>query len=197
MATKYSQPWEDSDIVFVVDDEHFHCHYFLLKMCSPVFRVMFSGNFHEAKTKPTPLPGKEKEVFTNFLDYVYLVDGVYPILENDMAMKVLDLCDEYQVKSVKKHIDHMLYSAYSRKEYNPSNVNQLMVDLKMTEQYGLEEARDCICRRIVDINIGSYNGTVFDELSGDLKFKLLVGLVKRWKVDNVCILKYFTSKYAP
>ena len=134
MASKYSEPWDESDIAFIVEEKPFHCHYFLLKMCSPVFRAMFSGNFHEAKSKPVPLPGKEAAVFKTFLDYVYLVDGVYPVLTDlDVVVKVLNLCDEYQVKSVKKHIDHMLYNCvYSRKEYNPADVSQLMTDLKMT-----------------------------------------------------------------
>lgn len=68
----FQKAWEDSDIVFVVENEEYHCHYLILKLNSPVFRVMFtSPGFKEGKEKRVNLPGKDKRSFLLFLQLIY------------------------------------------------------------------------------------------------------------------------------
>ena len=42
---RYFTPWEDSDVIFLVDEQEFHCHSLVLRMSSPVFDAMLKkGN---------------------------------------------------------------------------------------------------------------------------------------------------------
>ena len=44
VSLDFSQPWEHSDVVFVVEEDRFHVHRCILGMLSEVFSTMFTGN---------------------------------------------------------------------------------------------------------------------------------------------------------
>lgn len=67
----FSSQWEDSDVVFVVEETKFHVHRVLLSLMSPVFKAMFNSSFREKGQTEIPLPGKEANVFLSFLLIVY------------------------------------------------------------------------------------------------------------------------------
>ncbi|XP_044178614.1 uncharacterized protein LOC114952312 [Acropora millepora] len=47
--TPFSEPWEDSDLIFVVEEEKFHVHRQIMSIHSPVFKAMFTSvGFKEA-----------------------------------------------------------------------------------------------------------------------------------------------------
>ena len=180
MSTKYTEAWEDSDIVFVVEEQLFHCHYAVLKFNSPVFSAMFNGNFREEMNKPVPLPGKEKDAFAVFLDLLYPIMERYPPVKYETLLKVLQYSGEYQTKSVQKHVDHMLYfTLYSRPVSPCVSLIKLFGDLRLCEQYNLEETRQSICRHIAGrTDVQTFQGTEFMELSGQSKFEIIAGLIK-------------------
>lgn len=68
---RFSEPWEDSDLVLVVEQEKFHVHRLILSMNSPVFKAMFNGQFKEATSSEIPLPGKKANEILDFLQHIY------------------------------------------------------------------------------------------------------------------------------
>lgn len=74
---RYAEVWDDSDIILLIENEEFHCHYAILRFNSPVFRAMFKGDFKEGAEKSVKLPGKEKEGFMTFLDLMYPISSKY------------------------------------------------------------------------------------------------------------------------
>ena len=67
----FSQPWEDSDVILVVENEKFHVHRLILSLNSPVFKAMFKSQFKEATTNEIPLPGKNASGVLDFLKIIY------------------------------------------------------------------------------------------------------------------------------
>jgi len=56
---EFSKPWNQSDVVLIVDGQHFHVHRAILTMFSPVFSRMFSSDFKEKDADEIPLPEKK------------------------------------------------------------------------------------------------------------------------------------------
>jgi len=67
----FSEPWEDSDVILVVEDEKFHVHRLILSMNSPVFKAMFKSQFKEATANEIPLPEKNACGVLDFLKIMY------------------------------------------------------------------------------------------------------------------------------
>ena len=68
---RFSEPWEDSDVILVVEDEKFHVHRLILSMNSPVFKAMFKSQSKEATANEIPLPGKKANGVLDFLKIIY------------------------------------------------------------------------------------------------------------------------------
>ena len=69
---RFSEPWEDSDLILIVEDEKFHVHRLILSMNSPVFKAMFKSGFQEAKKNEIQLPGKRGNEVLDFLKQFYI-----------------------------------------------------------------------------------------------------------------------------
>ena len=68
----FSEPWEDSDLIFVVEEEKFHVHRQIMSIHSPVFKAMLNSvGFKEASATEIPLPGKRADEFLGFLELLY------------------------------------------------------------------------------------------------------------------------------
>ena len=67
----FSEPWGDSDLILVVEDEKFHVHRVILSLNSPVFRAMFKSQFKEATSNEIPLPEKNASGVLDFLKIIY------------------------------------------------------------------------------------------------------------------------------
>ena len=67
----FSEPWEDSDVILVVEDEKFHVHRLILSMNSPVFKAMFKSQFRESTANEIPLPEKNASGVLDFLKIIY------------------------------------------------------------------------------------------------------------------------------
>ena len=68
---EFLSPWEDSDLVLVVENQNLHVHSIILKMASPVFKAMLSGEFKEKNQQEISLPGKKADQFVDFLRQIY------------------------------------------------------------------------------------------------------------------------------
>ena len=69
---RFSEPWEDSDLILIVEDEKFHVHRLILSMNSPVFKAMFKSGFQEANNNEIQLPGKRGNEVLDFLKQFYI-----------------------------------------------------------------------------------------------------------------------------
>ena len=67
----FSEPWDFSDAVLVVEREKFHVHRSVLSMCSPVFKTMFRSGFKESSQTEIPLPSKKADKIHELLCAVY------------------------------------------------------------------------------------------------------------------------------
>ena len=67
----FSEPWQDSDVILVVENDKFHVHRLILSMNSPVFKAMFKSQFKESTANEIPLPEKKADEVRDFLKKVY------------------------------------------------------------------------------------------------------------------------------
>ena len=67
----FSQPWQLSDVVLVVEGERFNVHRNILWMWSEVFATMFTAQFKEKTAKEVRLPGKKSSEIKEMLLVIY------------------------------------------------------------------------------------------------------------------------------
>ena len=76
----FCEPWEESDLIFVVEGEKFHVHRQIMSIHSPVFKAMLNCvGFKEARATQIPLPEKKADEFLEFLELLYMkkIDEVH------------------------------------------------------------------------------------------------------------------------
>ena len=91
----FSQPWQFSDVVLVVEEDRFHVHRCILGMWSEVFTTMFTSQFKEKTAKEIPLPGKKSAEIKEMLLVIYPTSAK-PISQSNYAF-LLDLAKEYMM----------------------------------------------------------------------------------------------------
>ena len=102
----FASPWKNSDVVLVCDKTEFHVHRTILTMHSPVFEVMFGGNFKEANQEKIVLPGKDSDVMLQFLKLLYPESMIRtPTIDfseagDKVIYDVLRIADEYQTEEL-------------------------------------------------------------------------------------------------
>ena len=126
----FSEPWQKTDVVLVVEDEEFHVHKQILSLYSPFFRCLFEGNFREKRQKRIPLPGKAKKDILEFLNVLYLNSAV----SEDNCEILLALADEYQAGQVRELCRKFLC--------NSMNDNNCLKYFRLACKYGLTDVRD-------------------------------------------------------
>ena len=137
MKHRFSEPWEDSDLILVVEDEKFHVHRLILSMNSPVFKAMFKSQFKEATANEIPLPGKKANEILDLLKRVYskqFIEEPVEIIEENVE-HLLKLSDEYQIK-------HIFDACINFVETRPKTKQNVMKLRKMATNYNLDRVRD-------------------------------------------------------
>ncbi|XP_067049149.1 actin-binding protein IPP-like [Acropora muricata] len=95
----FCEPWQDSDLIFVVEEERFHVHRQIMSIHSPVFRAMLNSvGFKEATATEIPLPGKKANEFLDFLELLYM-KKINEVQLNQVE-HLLKLADEYQASGI-------------------------------------------------------------------------------------------------
>ena len=57
----FSEQWEDSDLILLVEDEKFHVHHQILSVHSPVFKAMLNSQFNSFKEgTATEIPARKE-----------------------------------------------------------------------------------------------------------------------------------------
>ena len=129
---RFSEPWEDSDLILVVEDEKFHVHRLILSMNSPVFKAMFKSQFKEATSKEIPLPEKKASEVLDLLKLIYFKHVIKEpvVITMSNVEHLLKLSDEYEIK-------HVFESCVSFVEKQPKLKQNVMKLRKMAAMYNL------------------------------------------------------------
>ena len=134
---RFSEPWEDSDLILLVEDEKFHVHRLIMSMNSPVFKAMFKSQFKEATANEIPLPEKKANEILDLLKRVYskqFIEEPVEIIEENVEY-LLKLSDEYQIK-------HIFDACINFVETHPKTKQNVMKLRKMATNYNLDRVRD-------------------------------------------------------
>ena len=108
-GSDFSKPWKSSDVTFLVEEQRFYVHRWVLAMWSPVFEKMFTSNFSERAKTEIPLPCKRSDEFEEMLLMVYSHAERPITIEN--CFFLLKLADEYQMELVIHKCEDFLVSA--------------------------------------------------------------------------------------
>ena len=63
----FTEPWDLSDVSFVVEGRYIYANKIIMSMWSPVLKAMFGGGFRESDADVVELPGK---LFDDLLELV-------------------------------------------------------------------------------------------------------------------------------
>ena len=104
----FSEPWEDSDVVLVVEGKEFHVHRCILSLQSPVFKAMFNGNFKDSTQEKIELKDDKHEAMLLFLKLLYPSNMLHDVITagvditNENVLSIVELADKYEAKNVIK-----------------------------------------------------------------------------------------------
>ena len=105
----FASPWNDSDMVLVIEEQELHVHRLILTLLSPVFKAMLDGHFKEASENKITLEGKNLKSMVLFLKVLYpasMFEKCKPPLNDGSRLSVMALAEEYQcVNLIKQCID--------------------------------------------------------------------------------------------
>ena len=118
----FASPWNDSDMVLIVEDQELHVHRLILTLLSPVFKAMLDGHFKEASEDKITLEGKDPKSMVLFLKVLYpssMFEESKPLLNEESRLSVMALAEEYQcVNLIKQCINEA--------EITPGNVLEIL-----------------------------------------------------------------------
>ena len=139
----FSQPWQLSDVVLVVEGERFNVHRNILGMWSEVFATMFTAQFKEKTAKEVPLPGKKSSEIKEMLLVIYPTSAK-PIDKKNYAF-LLDLAKEYMMAKITEKCETFLMygdekpQKVSSPKYAPlCTLFHCLELLYIAQNYGLE-----------------------------------------------------------
>ena len=188
LKNRFSNPWKNSDVTLIVENEEFHCHHSMLMFSSPVLFAMFSTDFKEGIEKRAELPGKSKEVSLFFLNCVYPLQELPSSDEHDHVFlcQVLEYAKEYMADSVTLLVDQIMAVKVGGLKPENSNFKECMATLLVADTYQLQQTRKlCVLfmswlkRPDWSTDVYLYDQTITEKLSVQTQYDLLVGEVKK------------------
>ena len=142
----FSEPWDDSDVVLVVEHKEFHVHRWMLSFQSPVFKAMFDGRFKDSTQEKIKLKGDRYEAMSVFLKLLYppnMVDknNGKALINNKNVLSIVELADKYGAKNIIKQCLREV------KHIQPENTMRLL-PYAVRYELPVEEILDIIARHI-------------------------------------------------
>ena len=152
----FSEPWQFSDVVLVVEEERFHVHRNILGMWSEVFTTMFTSQFKEKTAEEVPLPGKKSAEIKEMLLVIYPTSAK-PI-DRDNYDFLLDLAKEYMMAKLTEKCE--IFLMYDTKRPYGFLKNAPLVTfldcldlLDITQNYGLERLQMACIKQAIDVSL--------------------------------------------
>ena len=138
---EFSMQWEHSDVVLLVEGQHFHVHRLILAMSSPIFSRMFSSDFKEKDADKIPLPEKKAAEIREMLMVIY-PRFCKPVNDTNLHF-LLPLAREYRMTVLTQRCeDHLLRLADKEHEIGP-----LLETLMVAQNYSLERVvAECVTK---------------------------------------------------
>ena len=175
----FSQPWQFSDVVLVVEEDRFHVHRCILGMWSEVFTTMFTSQFKEKTAKEIPLPGKKSAEIKEMLLVIYPTSAK-PISESSCAF-LLDLAKEYMMAKLTEKCDTYLmdrllstYRGFSiiRKDY-------CLELLEIAQNHGLTRLQTACIEKAKEMKFKDLkNHKMYEKISSSNFRKIVEGMVE-------------------
>ena len=148
----FSEPWEQSDVVLLVEGQKFHVHRLMLSMCSPVFSRMFSADFKEKDAEEIPLPDKKAAEIREMLLLIYptsckQVDGInlhflLPLAREYQMKILLKKCEDYLLRVIEKKQRIGSVPSWEGEEYE---IGSMLKTLIVAQNFSLERVKtECI-----------------------------------------------------
>lgn len=139
LEQEFSKPWNQSDVVLIVEGQQFHVHRVILAMFSPVFSQMFSSDFKEKDAVEIPLPEKKAAEIREMLMVIYPIFNK-PVNDTNLFF-LLPLAQEYQMTVLTQRCeDHLLRLAEKKHEIGP-----ILETLIVAQNYTLERLiEECV-----------------------------------------------------
>ena len=186
VSLDFSQPWEHSDVVLVVEEDRFHVHRCILGLLSDVFSTMFTAQFKEKTAEEVSLRGKQSAEIKEMLLVIYPTSE-QPINENNYAF-LLDLAKEYMMAKLTEKCESYLIGRLgspqsyrdecvcgNRRDYwKRGNCLELLV---IAQTYGLDSLETACIQRAKGIRFANMkNDNDFDKISADNFRKIVEGM---------------------
>ena len=175
----FSQPWQFSDVVLVVEEDRFHVHRCILGMWSEVFTTMFTSQFKEKTAKEIPLPGKKSAEIKEMLLVIYPTSAK-PISESSCTF-LLDLAKEYMMAKLTEKCDTYLmdrllstYRGFSiiRKDY-------CLELLEIAQNHGLTRLQTACIEKAKEMKFKDLkNHKMYEKISSSNFRKIVEGMIE-------------------
>ncbi|XP_068687685.1 BTB and MATH domain-containing protein 36-like [Montipora capricornis] len=150
----FSQPWDLSDAVLVVQDSRFHVHRCVLAMWSPVFSRMFQSEFKERTKNEIPLPGKTAAQVRELLLVIYPTSS--KSIDEKNYVLLIDLAREYMMAKLTERCENYLLSIVTVRNVEPSEFQSKPVCLDLlgiAQEYKLERLRSACIEAAQDLSL--------------------------------------------
>ena len=175
----FSQPWQFSDVVLVVEEDRFHVHRCILGMWSEVFTTMFTSQFKEKTAKEIPLPGKKSAEIKEMLLVIYPTSAK-PICESNYAF-LLDLAKEYMMAKLTEkcetYLMGRLFSTLRQLFGKPSRKDYCLELLGIAQNYGLNRLQTASIEEAKKMKFKDLkNHNMYEKISSSNYRKIVEGM---------------------
>ena len=149
---EFSTPWEQSDVVLLVERQKFHVHRLILSMSSPVFSRMFSSDFKEKDADEISLPEKKAEEIREMLLVIY---PSFCKLVNEINVQfLLPLAREYQMTVLTQKCEDYLLHVIEKE----GKIGPLLANLIIAQNYTLERVKSEVIYKTQKLSIEEVQG---------------------------------------
>ena len=152
----FSEPWQFSDVVLVVEEERLHVHRNILGMWSEVFTTMFTSEFKEKTAKEVSLTGKKPAEIKEMLLVIYPTSAK-PIDKDNYAF-LLDLAKEYMMAKLTEKCETFLMYGSEKPFGLPRNAPlctflDCLDLLDIAQNYDLERLQMACIKKAKDVGL--------------------------------------------
>ena len=174
----FSQPWQFSDVVLVVEEDRFHVHRCILGMWSEVFTTMFTSQFKEKTAEEIPLPGKKSAEIKEMLLVIYPTSAK-PICESNYAF-LLDLAKEYMMAKLTEkcetYLMDRLFTTFGGFRLGGRKDNCLEL-LEIAQNYGLNRLQTASIEEAKKMKFKDLkNHNMYEKISSSNYRKIVEGM---------------------
>ncbi|XP_073230828.1 BTB and MATH domain-containing protein 36-like [Porites lutea] len=170
----FSQPWQFSDVVLVVEEDRFHVHRCILGMWSEVF----TSQFKEKTAEEIPLPGKKSAEIKEILLVIYPTSAK-PIYESNYAF-LLDLAKEYvMAKLTEKCETYLMDQLFSTPGVFgiPSRKDYCLELLEIAQNHGLNRLQMACIEKTKEMKFKDLkNHNMYEKISSSNFRKIVEGM---------------------